>query len=76
MNDINETSSESSNGSDNGEAKQHFICDDKFQLLKQYQQLIFEATEVSPSIRKIVNEIITVENLNKVKDKYLRHYNE
>ena len=53
------------------ETKQHFINDEKFQLLKQYQQAIFEATEVSPAIRKIVNELINEENLQKIKSKFI-----
>lgn len=72
MHDIIDSISESDKDSENGEIKQYFICDDKFQLLRQCQQLISEATNFSPSIRKLVNEIITVENLNKVKVKYLQ----
>lgn len=58
----------------NNDSKQHFISDENFQLLKQYQQLIFEATEVSPAIRKIVNDLISVENLEKVKEKFLLNW--
>lgn len=58
----------------NNDSKQHFISDDNFKLLKQYQQLIFEVTEVSPAIRKIVNELISVENLEKVKEKFLLNW--
>lgn len=53
------------------EPKQYFIDDEKFQLLKQYQKEIFETTEVSPAIRKIVNELINDENLQKVKSKFI-----
>lgn len=53
------------------EAKQYFISDEKFDLLKQYQQSIFKSTEVSPALRKIVNELITIENLEKIKEKFL-----
>jgi len=44
--------------------KQHFFNNEKFQLLKQCQQEIFEATEVSPSLRKIINDLINPENLS------------
>jgi hypothetical protein len=53
------------------EIKQYFINHEKYQLLRLYQQCIFEATEISPTIRKIVNEIICVENLEKIKEKFL-----
>lgn len=53
------------------EEKQYFINDDKYQLLQQYQQFIYKATEVSPSVRKLVNELITKENLDKIKMKLI-----
>lgn len=51
--------------------KVYFLKDPKFQLLKQYQRAIFESTELSPSVRKLINELITEENLEKVKEKYV-----
>lgn len=63
-------SKESSN-----EAKQFFINDEKFKLLKMLQREIFEATEISPSIRKIVNDLINEENLQKVKTKFINVWN-
>ena len=57
------------------EVKQYFINDEKFKLLKQYQQLIFEATEVSVALRKIVNEVISIENLEKVRNKIVENLN-
>ena len=53
------------------ETKQHFINEENFKLLKQCQQEIFELTEVSPSLRKIVNELINDENLNKIKSRFI-----
>jgi hypothetical protein len=53
------------------EEKQHFINDDKYFLLQQCQQSIYKATEVSPSIRKLVNELVTSENLEKIKMKLI-----
>lgn len=54
--------------------KQHFFNNDKFQLLKQCQQDIFEATEVSPSVRKIINDLINTENLNDFKSKFINQW--
>ncbi len=53
------------------DTKQHFINEANFQLLKQYQQAIYTATESSPSIRKIINELITEENLQKITKKFI-----
>jgi hypothetical protein len=52
------------------EPKQYFFYDEKFKLLKQCQQEIFESTEVSPSLRKIINELISIENLQQLKSKF------
>jgi len=56
------------------EVKQHFITDEKYQLLIHYQQLIRKATEVSPSIRKLINELINNENLDKLKTKLIDNF--
>ncbi len=51
--------------------KKHFINEDKYQLLKQHQNDVFKEVEVSLSVRKMVNELITEENLEKVKSKFV-----
>ena len=57
------------------EPKQHLITDEKFQLLRQCQQEIYLVTESSPSLRKLINELITEENLQKVKSKFISVWN-
>jgi len=52
--------------------KQYLINEINFQLVKQCQQAIYEATESSPSIRKIINELITEENLQKITKKFIQ----
>ena len=52
-------------------AKQYLISEKKFQYLKQFQRDVFESTEFSPSIRKIINELITEENLEHMKTKFV-----
>lgn len=51
--------------------KQYLIEEPKFQLLKQCQKEIFEATQVSPSIRKLINELIKEANLEPIKFKFI-----
>jgi hypothetical protein len=58
----------------NNEEKQHFITDQNFNLLKECQLEIYKATDLTPSMRKIVNELITEENLRKVKSKLISIY--
>ena len=62
----------SGNDVDVNVVKQYLVKDEKFQLLKQCQQEVFLATEMSPSIRKIINEVISVENLEKVKEEIIK----
>jgi hypothetical protein len=66
---------EPSNLKEETTTKPHFIDDEKFLQLRQCQQAIFTATEVSPSIRKLVNALITEENLQAIKTQYLRKFN-
>ncbi len=49
----------------------HFFTEEKFQLLKQCRQDILKATDVSPSIRKIINELINSDNLESIKSKFI-----
>jgi hypothetical protein len=53
------------------QSKQHLITNEKFNLLKECQQNIFITTEISPSMRKIINELITEENLQVIKSKFI-----
>jgi hypothetical protein len=45
------------------ESKNHFISPENFALLKKYQQKIYESTQVTPSLRKILNSLINDESL-------------
>lgn len=56
-----------------GEQK-FFINEDNFQRLRQLQQDIFETTGVSPSIRKLVNLLITEENICHIKMKLINQF--
>lgn len=67
---INEPN-ETLNNQDNHEEKSYFFDNANFQLLKQCRQEIFNKTQVLPSIRKLVNDLITQESVDNVKAKYL-----
>lgn len=57
------------------EERPHLFHEEKYQLLRQFQQEVFREIELLPSIRKLVNELITPENLAKIKPKYLEFFN-
>lgn len=74
MNTIEENSIEQTEIAE-ADGKQYLIDGDKFLLLKQCQQQISKLTEFSPTLRKLVNKLITVENLEKVKMEIMAMWN-
>jgi hypothetical protein len=56
--------------------EKRFFTEPNFQRLKNLQQEIHNLLEMSPSIRKIINLLITNENLEKVKLQLLAAHNE
>lgn len=73
---VEHQNNESKNVSENSQVKpneepRHLITDENFQQLKELQQRIYECTEMSPSVRKLINLIITQENLNNVEQSLL-----
>jgi hypothetical protein len=73
--DQKETGNSTQISNETTETKQHLINDEKFNLLKECQNAIYVATESSPSMRKIINELITEENLQKIKSKFIAVWN-
>jgi arginyl-tRNA--protein-N-Asp/Glu arginylyltransferase len=53
-------------------SKKSFLSEENYQLLKQYQQRVSEVTGFSPDVKKIVNDLITVENMDRVIAKYIK----
>ena len=53
------------------EVKQYLITEEKYQLLREFQQDVFKEIELLPSIRKLMNDLINQENLEQLKTKYL-----
>jgi hypothetical protein len=56
--------------------EKRFFTEPNFQRLKNLQQEIHNLLEMSPSIRKIINLLITDENLEKIKLQLLAAHNE
>lgn len=56
------------------EEKQYLINEENFQRLRQLQQDIYKATELSPSVRKLINLLVTEENLQQLKSFLLEQY--
>ena len=58
------------NNSDTNKNKtvvKYILSNRSYQLLREVQQEIFEEVEATPSIRKLVNLLITEDNIYKVK---------
>ena len=52
--------------SESAEFKNRLVSEANFELLRQCQKQIYEATEMTPSLRKIVNLVITEEAIQRV----------
>ena len=62
------------NKEDNNEDKKKLFSDEKFQKLMQVKQEIFLATDVSTSLRKIIDKLITDQQLEEVKNKLIEQF--
>lgn len=56
------------------ETTQHFLTDENFNLLRKLQSEIFKTIELAPSIKKLVNLLITEENLAKIKAQFIAQH--
>ena len=56
--------------------KKYLLTDECFHKLKNMQQEIFNKTDIFPSMRKMINIIITDEVINKLKEKLISQYSE
>ncbi|MCD6047037.1 MAG: hypothetical protein K0S08_684 [Gammaproteobacteria bacterium] len=66
---------ESSNSLSNiepSEFKNRLVSEENFELLRNAQKKIFEATEVTPSLRKIVNMVINRETIERVTNQIIQ----
>lgn len=57
------------------EEKKFLLTEENFQRLKAIQQEIFEKTDVSPGIRKLLNTIINEDRLNELKNRFIDQFN-
>lgn len=64
---------EESNSSD---AKKYLLTDECFRKLKKVQREIYNKTDLFPSIRKMIDIIITDEIINKLKEKLISQFSE
>ena len=53
------------------EINQHFLTNENFNALRKLQSEIFKSIELAPSIKKLVNLLITEENLSKLKGEFI-----
>ena len=48
------------------ELQKFFLTDESFDLLRKAQQRIREVTELTPSLRKMINELVNSETVEKL----------
>ena len=61
---------QSNNGTDK-KTPRYILSDQSYELLRETQEKVFAATEITPSVRKLVNLMITPENLAKIADQLI-----
>ena len=62
--------SQSNNGTDK-KTPRYILSDQSYELLRETQEKVFATTEITPSVRKLVNLMITPENLAKIADQLI-----
>jgi flagellar biosynthesis component FlhA len=60
------------NNPENKESKSNYIKQERYEKIKQCQEAIFEATHISLSVKRVINELITEDNLQKIEDKFIQ----
>ncbi|MCE3237200.1 MAG: hypothetical protein K0R24_181 [Gammaproteobacteria bacterium] len=56
-------------------ATRYLLSEEAYALLRDIQQQVFVATETTPSIRKLINLLVTHDNLAKVTEKLIINLN-
>jgi hypothetical protein len=69
-------SSETAIDNEPTETRKFLLTEETFENFKKVQHEILDKTEISPSIRKMVNMIITKEEIDKVKEELILKYQE
>lgn len=72
--EIQSTQSAENNVIDQEVKPKYFLTEESFNLLRQAQQVINEKTEIFPSLRKLVNELVTEHNVKQVINKLISNY--
>lgn len=62
---------ENKKNNNNQETKSNYIKEEQFERIRQCQAIIFEETQISISVKRIINELITEDNLQKIKEKFI-----
>ncbi len=62
---------ENQKNTNNQEIKSNYIKEEQFEKIRQCQATIFEQTQISLSVKRIINELITEDNLQKIKEKFI-----
>lgn len=56
------------------EKEKRLLTDEVFTKLRETQQAINYETDITPNLRKLINEIMSDDNINKAKDNLIKRY--
>lgn len=51
--------------------RKYLLSDETFAILTEAQSKIREATEITPTLRKLINELVTQESVEKLTHKFI-----
>ena len=73
MNNLKSTAKNQDNDNQSKKAR-HLITDENYQTLLAVQNDIYQRTEVTPAMRKLINLIIENANLDKIREQLIAAY--
>ncbi len=75
MNTDNNDKAASKADNENVKPSKYLLNDEVYKLLRSAQEEIRELTDITPSIRKLINELVTENNVDKVKERLIKTFN-
>ena len=73
--EIDAMNHEGNESNESGHKNKFFLTDESFDLLRKAQQRISEVTELTPSLRKMINELVNPETVEKLIERMIETLN-
>jgi len=71
QNEVTETVTTNSEDNSGKKVEKFFLTEESFELLRSAQKRINEVTELTPSLRKMINELVSKETVDKLVERFI-----